>query len=289
MQSACLPNTVFHLKTERTMNNKKNNSLSDLSIIIPNFNKGKYISCTIESILNQSLIPNEIIIIDDCSTDNSREVIEKYKNNNPDLLNVIFLKENHGVQYCKNLGIKMAKSKYICFVDSDDVYLRNDVIAKQMAIVDEESLVGTYQLLINDLGQVVSEPKSKNKKKRYSLHPEYYLFIMDDFMLWPWHYIVAKKKVVEVNMFDNPFSLFEDSEMIIKLVLHGLAIKWIDVEGKGYRVNPDDPNHLSNASQDKLMRAKKYIWDKYKKSLSLYSRTRYFFHRVFNKFTKFFR
>lgn len=92
-----------------------------LSIIIPNYNHSLYLDERIQSVLNQTFQDFEVIILDDCSTDNSREVIEKYKNN-PRISCVLFNKKNSGSTFIQwNKGFELAKGKYIWIAESDDV------------------------------------------------------------------------------------------------------------------------------------------------------------------------
>lgn len=248
---------------------KKNSSKKTLSVIIPNFNKGKFISKTFDTVLAQTVLPDEIIVIDDCSTDNSVEIIKQYETKYPNLFVCKYLSENKGVQYCRNLGIEISNSEYVCFVDSDDIYLVNNCIELQMQQVKPKRLVGVYQLAIDDQDNITSAPEPLKKKKKYWKNPQFQLFFMKNFMLWPWHYIVSKKQVQKVNCFDNPYSLYEDSEMLIKLTIAGVSIKWVNIEGKGYRINVNDKGHLSNAAAEKHIEARQYIWDKYRSKLSL--------------------
>lgn len=98
-----------------------------ISIIIPVFNSEKFISDTIESIINQNInFDNlELIIVDDKSTDNTEKVIEKYSNkyNN---IKFFVLKENNGCPgKPRNIGIQNANADYIMFCDADDLYFRD--------------------------------------------------------------------------------------------------------------------------------------------------------------------
>jgi glycosyltransferase involved in cell wall biosynthesis len=94
-----------------------------ISVIIPVYNASKTIVRTLDSVVNQSLKPFEIIVINDGSVDNSREIIENYiKNKNHfTLIN----KENGGVSTARNAGMKIAKGNFIAFLDSDDEWLPN--------------------------------------------------------------------------------------------------------------------------------------------------------------------
>lgn len=89
-----------------------------VSIIVPVYNAEKYLSRSIEGLLNQTYDEIEIILVDDGSTDNSLEICRKYC---AEYCNIrIFEKENGGVSSARNMGIDMALGKYICFVDADD-------------------------------------------------------------------------------------------------------------------------------------------------------------------------
>lgn len=96
-----------------------NMNSSLLSVIIPNYNNELTIKNTIDSILNNKYINFEIIIIDDCSTDKSVEIIRKNYENNP-LVKLYVNNKNHGTFYGRNKGILLSNGYYIANVDGDD-------------------------------------------------------------------------------------------------------------------------------------------------------------------------
>ena len=89
-----------------------------ISIIMPVFNKGKYIEQAIESVLNQSFKEFEFIIVDDGSTDESREICDKYAKQDY-RIRVVHI-NNAGVSNARNVGLDMARGEYITFIDADD-------------------------------------------------------------------------------------------------------------------------------------------------------------------------
>lgn len=93
-----------------------------VSIITANYNSSNFIVDTIESVLNQTYVDWEWFIIDDCSTDDSVEIIKKYQDSR---INLIALKENQGAAIARNYGIDNASGRYIAFIDSDDIWLPN--------------------------------------------------------------------------------------------------------------------------------------------------------------------
>ena len=96
-----------------------------VSIIIPLYNKERAIENTVKSVLRQTYNNIEVVIVDDGSTDNSRKIVEKISESD----NRIFLyhKENGGVSSARNYGLKMAKGKWVTFLDADDEIMPNNV------------------------------------------------------------------------------------------------------------------------------------------------------------------
>ena len=89
-----------------------------LSIIIPAYNTEKYIKQCIDSVINIRNIENEIIVVNDGSTDRTKDILKEYTENN-DRIKVI-TQENQGASAARNTGIKASKGDYIYFLDSDD-------------------------------------------------------------------------------------------------------------------------------------------------------------------------
>jgi len=91
-----------------------------VSVIVPNYNHAPYLQQRIESILNQTYHDFELIILDDCSIDNSRDIIEQYKNN-PKTSQIIYNEKNSGGVFIQwNKGIELAQGEYIWIAESDD-------------------------------------------------------------------------------------------------------------------------------------------------------------------------
>lgn len=91
-----------------------------VSVIMPCYNSAEYIGDSIDSVIAQTYENWELIIIDDCSTDNSLEIIEKYKDTR---IRILRNSENSGAAVSRNNGIDTAQGRYIAFLDSDDLWL----------------------------------------------------------------------------------------------------------------------------------------------------------------------
>jgi glycosyltransferase involved in cell wall biosynthesis len=91
-----------------------------ISVIIPNYNHGKYLVQRIESVLNQTYRNFEVIILDDCSTDNSRDVIESYRGHEK-ITKIVYNNENSGSTFRQwNKGLELASGEWIWYAESDD-------------------------------------------------------------------------------------------------------------------------------------------------------------------------
>jgi glycosyltransferase involved in cell wall biosynthesis len=92
-----------------------------VSVIVPNYNHALYLQQRIDSILNQTYSNFELIILDDCSTDNSKEIIEQYRNH-PKVSQIIYNTQNSGSTFKQwNKGVELAKGEYVWIAESDDV------------------------------------------------------------------------------------------------------------------------------------------------------------------------
>ena len=107
-------------------NNLKISEKPKISVTIPIYNGGKYLYYSLRSIQNQKLKDIEIILIDDCSTDNSISIIENYMKEDP-RIKLIKNKNNRKILYSKSIGALNAKGKYIFPFDQDDILIRDDV------------------------------------------------------------------------------------------------------------------------------------------------------------------
>ena len=111
-----------------------------IDIILPNYNKDEFLEETINSIIAQTYNNWKLFVIDDNSQDNSRNILKNYKNKN---IKIIYLHKNKGVSFCRNLGIRISDSKYISFIDSDDLWSQ-DKLQEQIFFMEKFSYDFTY-------------------------------------------------------------------------------------------------------------------------------------------------
>ena len=136
------------------------------SIIVPVYNVEKYLDKCLKSLSEQSYSNFDVIVVNDGSSDNSQNIIDKYVNNNHRFKS--FTKKNGGLSDARNFGLNYVSGDYILFVDGDD-YLDKDLLSKlnQILIGDPVDIVRFNCLLEDDNGVKLSEESYvdyKNKK-----------------------------------------------------------------------------------------------------------------------------
>jgi teichuronic acid biosynthesis glycosyltransferase TuaG len=121
-----------------------------VSVIVPCLNSEKTIAQTIDSVLSQDYHYLELIIIDDGSSDSSLEIINKYLENDS-RVTLLRNTECHGVANARNMGIRFARGKYICFLDSDDYLIQGSIgLRVRTAVTKNAKIVyGNYLRLLH--------------------------------------------------------------------------------------------------------------------------------------------
>lgn len=112
-----------------------------VSIITPTYNCGKFIAETIDTVLAQTYTAWEMIIVDDCSTDNTREVVEAYMARDA-CIKYHCLAQNSGAAVARTTAMALAEGEYMAFLDSDDLWMP-DKLARQLAFMQENDCAFT--------------------------------------------------------------------------------------------------------------------------------------------------
>jgi glycosyltransferase involved in cell wall biosynthesis len=145
-----------------------NNEL--VSVIIPNYNYGEFLSECIESVLNQDYEQIEVIVVDDGSTDSSREILRSYG----DKIKVIEI-NNSGAPTARNFGLMNAKGRYIAYLDADDCWMKNKISTQIKRLHAMNSDLVYCKMTILDVATnqrtVSTESREGNFKNHFINHP----------------------------------------------------------------------------------------------------------------------
>lgn len=140
-----------------------------VSVIMPSFNTGEYIAASVESVLAQTYPNWELLIVDDCSTDNTTEVICRY--HDPRII-LLKNKTNSGAALSRNYALREAKGRWIAFLDSDDTW-EPKKLEKQLRFMQENGYAFTftdYRICLNGVWMpyINTGPDVVNKRKMYN-------------------------------------------------------------------------------------------------------------------------
>lgn len=166
----------------------------EVSIIIPTYNCSQYLERSLRSALSQEFKKNnyEIIVIDDGSTDDTKKILESFKND----VRIITFEKNTGLSYARNYAIKNAFGKYIVCVDADD-YISQYLLTIEHLYLSQNShmdAVSCDYVLVNDKEESI-------ERRDASKHP-----IACGIMFY-------KDKLTEVGLYDETFLALEDLDL----------------------------------------------------------------------------
>jgi glycosyltransferase involved in cell wall biosynthesis len=183
----------------------------NISVIIPTFNRASLIERAVGSVLEQTVKPLEIIVVDDGSTDNTQEVIE---NIGSSLVKYVY-RENGGAGAARNTGVKKASGDWIAFQDSDDVW-RPDKLEKQVEHIKkhpEHGLVYTsYEMHLED-GTGIVIP---GKQDGMALEGSIFIPLLIRNTVGAPTVTVQKKLFESVGGFDESLKSLEDWDFVLK-------------------------------------------------------------------------
>lgn len=183
-----------------------------VSVVIPTYNSVRYVTVAIESVLAQTFKDFEILVIDDGSTDNTREVLEKYASP----IRYLY-KPNGGVSSARNYGIENARGKYIAFLDADDLWLP-EKLERQVALLEADEEIGLCYAATEKVDENL-QPKSHIEAKAFDDYCEALLLNLNIVAGSCSSAIVRRDIAQQTNGFDAQFSTCADWEYWLRLSL----------------------------------------------------------------------
>lgn len=212
-----------------------------LSIILPVYNAEKYISKTIESVLNQMFSNFELIIVNDASTDNSLSICERY-NSIDNRIVIVNHKINKGLHLSRYSGIQEAKGKYIGFIDADDFIDENfyKTLIDTIETTKSDIVVAGWKKVVNNekyISLKKSDEKIFNGLEAIDIMNKGIIF---NFVMWDKIYIAEKIKKVYFSAYRGTI---EDVLFNVQAFYLAKKIYFIPNYGYNYVIRDDSLSH----------------------------------------------
>jgi glycosyltransferase involved in cell wall biosynthesis len=183
--------------------------MTEVSVIIPTFNRSEKVSRAISSVLSQTFTDFKIIVVDDCSVDETPDALAGFKED----IRVIRHKQNRGVSEARNSGIEAAPSPLIAFLDSDDYWMPEKLDVQQRFFREnpDAMICQTEELWIRN-GVRVNPGKKHLKRSGDIFEPSLKLC-----MVSPSAVMLKRSLLEEVGPFDHDFPVCEDYDLWLRI------------------------------------------------------------------------
>jgi glycosyltransferase involved in cell wall biosynthesis len=207
-----------------------------VTIIMPAYNAAETIGDSIESVLQQTYRNWELIVIDDCSTDKTFEIVQSYSNTQIKLLR---LEENKGISAARNAGVREASGEYIAFLDSDDLWLPKKLEIQIIYHRANPSCMISHTAFIAFHGKKKGSKLWRQKfvcakRKRGNLLPLlYYNTIVATLTV-----MMRRSLFMDLGGFDIEIHGCEDLDLWIRIAQNGYQFGYINEILGRYRTNP---------------------------------------------------
>ena len=192
--------------------------MGKVSVVIPVYNGEKFIKQAVESVLNQSYKNTQIVIVNDCSTDKTEEVVFK---NFKDLINkkIVYHKNEKNMErvYSRNKGVKLSDGEFIFFLDHDDLWKKNYVETVVPYLEDNDIVYSFPRTFIDEEGKIIR----KSKKSIQSLEK----IIFSGLIGYP---SASAFKKSSFPFYKQEYLMREDWEIFLRSYTSGLKIKVLD-------------------------------------------------------------
>jgi len=232
-----------------------NNTQPKVSVVIPTYNAARYIAEAIESVLAQSYHDYEIIVVDDGSTDNTKEVLRPYM----DRIRY-FYKENGGVSSARNRGIQEARGEYIAFLDADDLWLP-EKLKLQIEIMEQHpdfAMIHTDIKVIDVNGTLLKESANKRRQSHNGMVFEEFFKTYRSLVMMS-SALIRKSSIESMGLFDESLSVSEDYDFFLRFFWN-YPVYLLDEPLVKYRITPGS---ISRSDKVKEVICRKQVIDRF--------------------------
>ena len=236
----------------------------DVSVVIPAYNAENFVIDALESIERQSRPPKEVIIINDGSTDQTFDLVQKWIAVKNHVCPVHLLTQNNrGLPATRNIGIEQAAGKWIALLDADDIWEPCHLAELLSALESAPSAIAAYGggrvLIETNLSEILYDDfwdnPSKNFGKKIDSSPHFLIEnnifprLLHGNFIKPSSLIFSKKIANDIGFFDASLRSGEDREFLLRLILRGNFV-YSPTSITQYRWHDDNISHDKNAKKN---------------------------------------
>lgn len=225
-----------------------------VSVILPTYNRAAILHNAVQSVLTQTFSDFELLIIDDCSKDETRQVVSSMTDKR---IRFVSLEKNSGGGASRNAGIFRSKGEYIAFIDDDDRWLP-DKLETQLSFLENKPVDLCYCAVKKTYWSKYLKQTRFNRPKSENLHKA---IMQDNFIGGTSSVIVRRTALAEINGFDPSLPALQDWDLYIRLIKQQTRIQGISKPlNEYYKI---DEKHSISRSYKKFSTASGYLVKKY--------------------------
>lgn len=239
-----------------------------ITVVVPNYNKGQFIKTCIDSVMNQTYKELEVIVVDDCSTDDSLIILKELQNTYLNLV-VFAQKQNKGVSSARNKGVELAHGSYVTFLDSDDLYINPNKLENEYFIASKFNCLAYSKIVRIDNDGGRSEIQFLEDSQYFEGDITLRTMLGKNRNTIPRDFVFKKELFVRCGGFTDGMNLYEDLDFLLRLC-QITDVRCTFQEGTGYR---QVGNGLSSKPDNKKNRIR---WQVCWKHRTNYSGLKYF-------------
>lgn len=234
--------------------------MEKISIILPTYNRAHLLKRAINSVLNQTFKNWELLIIDDGSTDNTKNIINDFSNDNR--IKYFYKENSGGPAGPRNMGINEATGEYIAFLDSDDEWL-SEKLEKQLSLFNNTNFnIGFVGCNVNIIEKLNDNTlKSSDYKIKYNGNILQNI-LESNFILSCSNVLTKKNILIQNGGFDTQLKYLDDWDMWIKISMSGYDFDFIKYPLFNYYIH--ETNITKNFNSYQIFLEKVTILNKYK-------------------------
>ncbi|NUM34005.1 MAG: glycosyltransferase family 2 protein [Candidatus Brocadiae bacterium] len=221
-----------------------------VSVIVPVYNREKYLSLALDSILSQTYSPIELIVVDDGSTDQSAKIAKSYQQ-----VHYIY-QNNQGPAGARNTGIAQAKGHYLAFLDSDDLWNENKIAIQVQYLQENPDIECCLATVKNFLEQDATIPMWIKEEQIQTPQPGYLPSAM----------LILTQSFHKVGPFNPLYRVSEDSDWFIRAQALGIKKAILPDVLVYRRIHKDNASNECQPARQILLHSLKKFLDQKKKS-----------------------